>query len=188
MHSANLITGYTRTGKDTLKTDIDSGDFRWIVYSKQYSKFPLTPHTRRVALADELKNMYRNLHYPKLSLAELDSLKDDPKLNIRDGLIKLGALYRNIDINYWVDCAVSGVDEDISITDWRFPNELNRIKSLYNTTTIRVYRSEVAIPTSYSEVALDLYSTDFLCTSNEEDIYSAIQRFPQYKDYIRILN
>ena len=196
----NLITGYKRTGKDTLIKMLNGQEaFNWIVYVHPNSpnRFIIEPNDR-ISFADKLRqevNDILNIPDPIDYDAYKETIIRDGK-TYRDFLIEHAAKRRNEDVNYWLNKATDwdniNSNSKISITDWRYPNELeflNKLKHL-TVTTIRLYRSEVPIPPANvsSEHQLDDILTDFLFVSpNKGEFEKACLLFPQYKDYVSIV-
>lgn len=212
----NLITGYKRTGKDTLVKMLNGDEpFNWIIYksSSNFNEkhFVIEP-SERIGFADKLRSEVDTILNMDTTSIDYNVLKEliikDGK-TYRDFLIEHGALRRNEDINYWVSRAINWDNfsqqnkisersekynileksETISITDWRYPNELDYISQYknLNITTIRLYRSNIPVPPDdiISEHQLDNVSTDFLLVPNEEDFKKACKLFPQYNNYIK---
>ena len=192
-----LICGYKRTGKDTL-VKMCNGDeeFKWVVYKNPNSDdiFHIRP-TRRLAFAYKLRLEVSILLGIDESI-DYDTFKEvivkDGK-TYRDFLIEHAALRRSEDIDYWVRKAVDwdnlSSDDRISVTDWRYPNELDYIRQYehLNVTTVRVYRSDVPVPSDedISEHQLDNIITDFLLVTSDDEFEQACILFPQYKNYVR---
>lgn len=199
MKSVLMISGYKRTGKDTFF------DHEWQffhcknlgrrAYEKDsnlslewsHSSYSSSSSYNRVAFADKLKEICRDELYPSLTLEEMDILKDEGVVGtktIRDNLIEIASRYRSIDEDYWAKEAMRGrVDDDIYITDWRYPNEVDIVRRTHKVTTMRLFRSCISTPTSPSELALDEYKADILCVTSQQDFEECIRRLPQYTSY-----
>ena len=124
-----LISGYSRSGKDTfadgmLLPNLRNADF-----------------TYKVAFADQLKEIADEV----LGLANLrHSLKDtfyndNFKVKNRQVLVHLGVAMRSIDPNVWVDLAlrrsnfpsaIETAGANVIVTDWRYLNEYRRAAEL----------------------------------------------------------
>ena len=198
-----LVCGYKRTGKDYLfKMFNNEIDFNWVVYTKPNSdkEFGINDDNRinkdnrinRVGFADALREEVNNL-YDVRSDEDYDVLKE---MVIKDGrtyrdlLIEHAAFRRNQNIDYWISLASKDIisKNDVMITDWRYPNEVDYLLNLdLKITTIRVFRSEVPIPPveMISEHQLDDIVTDFLLVP-ENEFNKACEIFPQYKSYVRL--
>lgn len=188
-----LIAGYKRTGKDTLvKMFNQEQPFNWLVYSNGGDKFDPQP-ANRIGFADKLREEVDNILGINTENLDYDEFKEtivkDGK-TYRDFLIEHAAVRRNENIDYWVSIAFdwkSLTNDNICITDWRYPNELEYLKQFDNLTvrTIRLYRSEVPIPPPevISEHQLDDLLTDYLLVTSEDEFEKACSVFPQYKSY-----
>lgn len=155
-----MISGYRRTGKDTLYGQLNTGQClsdKWIVYANPNisdKQFPVVTYGKilRISFSDLLKKSVASM-IPGLenkTVEELDLIKEDriftDPWNIREGLVSLRDLYideakrkRDCNPDHWVklafDTAIkNGIDLDsqsIGITDFRYPNELTYLKRLY---------------------------------------------------------
>ena len=108
----NLITGYKRTGKDTLVKMLNGDEpFNWIIYKsstnlnekpKNEKHFVLEP-SERIGFADKLRLEVDTILNIDTTSIDYNSLKEliikDGK-TYRDFLIEHGALRRSEDINY----------------------------------------------------------------------------------------
>lgn len=191
-----LVSGYLRTGKDSLYLDFKgSRKFRWLIYRrpKITKQFIIDDTVQRVAFADSLKRETKR-QYPQLNLYN-DSSKDTPiqdlqGLTPRDLYIKIAKEKRDIDPDYWVKESHKNFPRgSVMVTDHRYPNEYEYLHRLYpDITTIRVFRKEVPIPpfTMTSEHQLDNFYTDFVLVSSEEDFVELTNILPQYSTYNRL--
>lgn len=121
-------------------------------------------------------------------------------VSARDCWIEMGDGMRLKDEDYWVNRVIEGMKETnghVVITDWRYPNEYNKICAVFPdtpVTTIRLFRSSVPIPDKHisSERSLDDFMTDILLLSDsgsssyENEFQEACKIFPQYKNYVTI--
>lgn len=191
-----LIGGYRRTGKDTLVRMLNGEEsFNWLVYknSDNKNKFQIN-RCKRIGFSDKLRQEVDDFLNISSNVSDYDTFKEtiikDSK-TYRDFLIEHAAYRRNQDINYWIKVATdwNNVKENeiISITDWRYPNEVNYLKSLgLNVITIRVFRSNVPIPSKdvTSEHQLDDILSDYLLVLSPEEFEKACKIFPQYSNYV----
>lgn len=121
-----LLAGKAGSGKDTVANHL----------VKNYS-------FKRFAFADTLKE-YTSKKYnvPLHILFTQEGKKQEIMVNnkmvtLRDLLIKDGAEKREENNNYWVDLVIEKIKsesltQDIVISDFRFPNEYNRIKEFFS--------------------------------------------------------
>lgn len=108
---------------------------------------------------------------------------------LRDYYIEEGARGRAIDPLYWVKSVLPfSLDEDVVVTDVRFPNELDYIER-FDCLTARLYRSQVPLPhpDDVTERGLDQAETDLLLVTSEAEFARALQLFPQYKQHRLVL-
>lgn len=200
-----LICGYRGTGKDTLcgqLLGIKEIEFNWTIYRPRNAKilFPSFSQgqVRRVAFADELRGqVMKKLQLPSTfdPQANKNSIIDGK--TFRQHLIERGMEARQEDPDYWCKLAFKAMvnDDQIVVTDWRFPNEKNYCDRQFpnSVVTIRVFRPEVPIPPENepSERSLDDIKTDFLLLASttglsEEELFTrAIEQFPQYRGYVK---
>lgn len=200
-----LICGYRRTGKDTVCASLlhSDGKYRWRIYkhpSSIHKYFDKSPNSSyfRTAFADALKIEASAEYGIPITVNDADKdtkqfvhYKTNETVSARDIYIEWGAFRRTQNIDYWCkmaldeNCAKGG---NCVVTDWRFCNESRYANDNFDVTTVRVYRSEVPEPAIdiQSEHDLDDYCTDFLLISDgvEGEFEKAVQRFPQYKDYV----
>lgn len=110
----------------------------------------------------------------------------------RDYCIQRAEEARDKNPNHWCAKVLSDVyeSENVLITDWRYPNELEYYTESQNIInkkiiTCRVYRSQVPIPDKEiaSEHSLDEFKTDYLLVTSEEEFTQAIKVFPLYTNY-----
>jgi len=193
-----LIAGYRRTGKDTLvKMFNGETPFNWIVYKHPGNdKRFVMKKVKRIGFADKLRVELDTILGTDESI-DYDTYKEiiikDGK-TYRDCLRDHAKIKRDQDINYWVRRATEWdkvySDDRIAVTDWRYINELEYISNFKNLeiTTIRLYRSEISIPSNdiTSEHQLDNILTDFLLVTSSEEFKKACELFPQYKEFIQI--
>ncbi len=193
-----LIAGYLRTGKDTLVKMFNGEEtFNWIVYKHpQNDKHFVMKKVKRVGFADKLRVELDTILGIDESI-DYDTYKEtiikDGK-TYRDFLREHAKLRRDEDVNYWVKRATEWdkicSDDKIAVTDWRYTNELEYISNFRNLelTTIRLYRSDIQIPSKdiISEHDLDNILTDFLLVTSSEEFEKACEVFTQYKGFIQI--
>ena len=186
-----MVCGYRGTGKDTLCRMMNREEpFEWAVYSDVQKTFDIIP-VKRVGFADNLKSEVNTI----LGNEWDDSQKDRPiggdqaSKTYRDVLIDHAAKRRDEDPEYWVKsaCNWETLDENIMITDWRYPNELKYLLGLnFLIRTIRVFRTEVPIPEEDVEHHLNAFMTEYLLvpsTDHKEEFRQAVVFFPQYKGH-----
>ena len=208
MH-AILITGWRRTGKDTLCSQLRNPSAvisdHWQIYRAPNStkEFPVpSDQVKRVALADILKEeVHAELEREGITIANPEEWKDKHLPNgkiLRDLYMQRGLQRRQEDIHYWCRQALakhidSGdyLHNTLCVTDFRFPDELeyfSKVEYIKNITTIRVYRSAVPVPPAdvASEHSVDALSPDFiLCAHGDEAQMKKV--FPQCRTYELII-
>lgn len=204
-----LLCGYRWSGKDTIFNVLAdksmSGRFVWRIY-KHPSRLDQTlecddsnsTQYHRIAFADTLKQeagieygIPRMIPDSEKDIKQFKHYKTGKSVSARDIYCEWGAIKRCQDPDYWCKMAFKSVpiDNDICciVTDWRFRNEEQFVtRSLTNVVTARVYRSEVTEPdiNISSEHDLDDYQTSLLLAPDDQDFDRAVNRFPQYRDYI----
>lgn len=185
-----LVCGYRRTGKDTLVKMFDSViPFNWIVYGTGDKNFQMVP-VEQISLAQNLRDEVNEKYDIKYDSNDYDEFKETlvhENKTYRDLLIEHAAYRRSQNIDYWVSKVSIESDQNFMISDWRYVNEMLYL-SPHNPITIRLFRSEVPIP-SYdiiSEHQLDNIVTDFLLVTSESEFDKACELFPQYKSYVRL--
>jgi len=202
-----LICGYARMGKDgVLNTLQGSGSYQYDVYTTgaQHQSALLLPGSwyHRVALADELKK--RVGFVLKLSLSELDRLKDKPLCHpymfkvtepyfptYRSVLIDYATRVRASDPDYWSRAAfnLSFRSDAINVvTDFRYPNELaffQREAQGRKVMTLRIHRPSVTIPDGdiESEHALDDLQPDLFLVPRDTHIEKLHAVYPYLIKY-----
>lgn len=205
-----IVAGYTKTGKDTLFSDIIAGvniGEKWAIYSRPTPQPPLefSREMIRLSSADALKREIRQEldididmeKYKETPLMDVPELVSNPKCqtkeSYRDKLIARAKQRRDEDPTYWIKSAMAYYDptKPHMITDWRYLNEYEHVATIVIPTSIRLFRSAVPIPPPRdviggdSEHALDNVLTDYLFVPSEQDFKCAVEAFPQYKDYVR---
>jgi hypothetical protein len=186
-----LITGYRRTGKDTLYTILTNhtSSHEWLVYSLNNSHLDKLMTAKQLSFAGELKKQVFEKHNVPLDIC--DHEKDikqfyNSTLSARDLYIQHGELMKIDNLHYWCDVLNSHIDpsKDYIITDLRFINEANYFKN-HDHLTIRIFRSSITIPDQNidSEHNLDHYLTDYLLVSTHDEFNEALKIFPQYHNY-----
>lgn len=185
-----FICGAAGTGKDTFYKDlyeystcngenkrIEHIEKRWNIPENFYDVLKQQVNYRRVAFADILKNIV----YDKYQLH--NNIDFDCRIE-KDRIMKLyDKSFRSLCIEYaeyckkhynkpyyWAEKTLEYVysiannkDYVWVVTDWRFKDEFNYIKSLnHNIKTIRVYRHNIIVSDNYTEHDLDGYDVDYL--------------------------
>lgn len=201
-----LISGYKRTGKDTLIDALLEGkvdSLGWKVYSLcgNYSKPSeiLLPGGHKDSFARRIKEILCEMfHVDDIML--IDRIKD---MNVKDAEKMIGCegILEGKTIRQWLidtatfckekygktyfsDIVYSRSQGITYICDFRFPEEYRQ-----DAITIRLFRSKIPITLDASEVALDGFRCDYLFCLNHEDFIVACSKFPQYKEYrTRILS
>ena len=200
MSQVILLCGYKRTGKDRLFTILSSTNtgFKWHIYkhSSNMSIFPSKDTSyRRTAFADALKqevyeeyDISPDVPDTEKEIKQFIHHKTGTLISSRDANIEWASIRRHQDPDNWCKKAFLFFNREIWIvSDWSFPNEEIYVKTTFsNVLTIRLYRSDVPEPdiNIESEHALDQHLTDFLLIPEYEEFNIAIQRFPQYIDYV----
>lgn len=128
-----LVTGYARTGKDTLGNAL----------------LELLPGSRKVAFADLLKNA-GNLFLERLDLhGRADLHRDADKARFREFLVAGGRMARALDPDVFANDAAHHARMNLQacrcvvIPDWRYPNELIAVQTIcspYQVVTVRLHR------------------------------------------------
>lgn len=201
-----LICGYTRSGKDTFARYLNSPEgkksFSWaIYYHPQSTTTTLTEKPGyRLAFADEVKKqVLAELNLP--SNYNIEKKKDEiipgTGKTFRSFCIEKGCGERKKDKYYWAKLAFNKMestkeDSILTITDWRFKEELTYAQEIGQVITMRVYRKDVPIPLLVNpdddpEHTLDEVSTDYLILpgeNHEEEFKSAQEHFPQYAGFV----
>jgi len=155
------LTGYAQSGKDTLAS----------ILVEKYGY-------KRIAFADAIRNFLYEINpmvscsptgYLKdlINLVGWDAAKQEPQ--VRRLLQDLGVAARNIiDSDIWVEVALKNIDPDdrVVITDVRFVNEAEHLRSLGGQLW-RVKRLGVeAVNSHISEHELDGYKVDQIFINN----------------------
>lgn len=202
-----LICGYRRTGKDKLYSILKGTDvserFQWRVYKNPANILVINKNLSsnkyaRISFADKLKleaseeyNIPKRIPDQDKDLKQFIHPQTKELVSARDIYIEWGSIRRTQDIDYWCKEACKGIDTKkmYLVTDWRFQNEAEFLCNNYqNSTTIRIYRSEVPEPdlNIESEHNLDNYCSDLLLLQddNPEEFAKALKRFPQYILYV----
>lgn len=110
---------------------------------------------------------------------------------LRTFMIEVGQTGRIIHPDYWsvkvADQIDSSSEENYIICDWRFPNEIQSIKSMGiegTVVSIRLFRKSVPVPTDEAERELDKFEADLvLIPPGPEEREALIQRLPIYSNY-----
>lgn len=206
-----MLCGYRRTGKDSLNQILnaeftDPTRFKWRVYRAPNSSIELQQNVRYEgkAFAFELKRESSEVYGIPAVVSDADKdvvqfqhYQTNKPVSARDIYIEWGALRRAQDPNYWCKKVCEKITGDIQtndvchiITDWRFGNEIQYVKSVFpSVIEIRIYRSEVPVPDSDipSEHDLDHYPTQLLLLRDDDhtsEFAKALVLFPQYQHYV----
>ncbi len=149
-----LVTGYARTGKDTLGAAL----------------LDYLPGSRKVAFADELKAA-GNLFLERLGLHGKADFNDEvTKIRFRRFLEEGGATARAIEPSVFADIAARAAYLDllsgrcVVMTDWRYRNELQAVQTIcapFRVITVRIRRQETG-PASDQE-ATSIREIEDLC-------------------------
>lgn len=201
-----LVCGYRRTGKDSFYS-IMSGQrldkrFKWKIYGKSLNVAPLVPINgcKQISFAEKLKQEASEIYGIPSFVSDDDKdikqfrhYKTGEIVSARDIYIEWGAIRRSQDPDYWCKTAFTQYNKSdtVIVTDWRFPNESKYIfDNFSNVTTLRLYRSDIQEPPIdvSSEHSLDNIITDLLLVRSDvlNEIDKAVEKFPQYKDYVEI--
>jgi len=186
-----FITGYKRSGKDTLYNRYP--DWSHVnIYVAHKTVLPdwlfeeKTPV--RLAFADKLKKQAREaLHLPE-SL-DIDAVKDTLKVDgktLREHMKEIAISHRVQNDQYYAQAVKDQITEEKTlymITDWRFKIEYDIIQPVL---TARIFRKEVPIPapSDKTEHELDTFKTDIVFVPHG-DWRACVRQFPQYRGYIR---
>ncbi len=161
-----LIAGKAGSGKDTVANHL--------VKNHSFKRF---------AFADTLKEYTSKKYNVPLELLFSQEGKkeeieiDNNKITLRNLLIKEGKEKREQDINYWVDLIIKKIEaepatQDIVISDFRFPNEYNRMQEFFSElSAVLVVRENGSEKIDdESETALNLFQFDRVIF-NDRTIY-----------------
>jgi hypothetical protein len=187
--SVVLLSGYRRHGKDTFFRHLAGEDnrFSYAPFDRDsvFFEFPRERY-KRLAFADVLK--WECAATLNMTLEEIELRKDEqipseikymfkcttPANNpptVRDVLIDHGAYCRSLNVNYFCEKVASQLKEDADcvtvITDFRYENEYNFLKSALDGTgrrvvAVSIFRYGVPIPDrkEVSEHQLDDFPFD----------------------------
>lgn len=200
--------GYRTHGKDTLFKQLNGISdilFNWTVYGRNVSTatpFTIRPNGyKRLAFADGVKEVIESDPEVQhvMTLFDLEGNKEMPfgesRRSFRDRCIDMGMKRRAEDPDYWIKRVLRQIQptDHVIITDCRFPNEVKSLRAFalergMDFTTCRVYHTDKPIPPAgiESEHSLDDTATDYLLVREPSDIISAVNLWPQYKDYVFI--
>jgi hypothetical protein len=156
----------------------------------------------RIAMASIVKEEIHAYFQIKFKSKELEELAKDNLLffdeekakykTLREYYIEHAMKMRYMDCDHWCKSAwlyllMNGDedDNDIIITDWRFPNEKIFFQNKGDALTYRIFREEADDENFFdsSEHSLDSESTDFLVVGKKSDVIKAKAKFPQYEGY-----
>lgn len=200
-----LLCGYRTTGKDTffqiLTKNPGFHTFRYKIFAHpnfKSSAFNTNLPYERLSFADNLKQEASieygiPAHIPDSDKDLKQFIHPTTKslISARDIYIEWADIRKSQDQDYWIKKAFDShkIGSSFIVTDWRYTNESFYVKQTFqNTITARIYRSNIIEPalSISSEHSLDFYQTDLLILSHdlEDDFEKAVQRFPQYKDFI----
>jgi hypothetical protein len=190
-----LLCGFKGTGKDTLCNSIISNCnvYNWKIYNDSGEEVTFSNNFQRVAFADKVKEEVYEIY----GIPTDDSTKDKKQYDYvdnkyipgttysaRDVYISLAMNRKKVDPLYWVKKAIEDIDasgSNIIVTDWRFPEEYEYLRSLdtFDVITIRLFRTSINVTNDPVENRLDNYKTDLYALSLESKS-DLIKRFPQY--------
>ena len=204
-----LVCGFRRTGKDTLLAQFNRDPNcpipfdNWEIRARPSQPyFLIVQPVKQVSFAQPLKDMViKKLGMPVDT--DIEAIKDQPLseefrqsyskgTTFRDVLIEVAKEGRLQDPDYWCKSAFApnlSSPIPIMVTDWRYPNEKDFVAKLAKVITIRVFRKEVPVPTTESEIQLNADQTDYILTpvSSDQSQWSrAIEVLPQYRHYIPV--
>ena len=156
----HLLTGYRHTGKNIFHLKCLEGlKHNMIVFGK--TNPVILPEGRRIQVSNTVKKI----------------LTED--FDIEE--------FRSRHPTKCVKAALLGVNmlEEVVITDWKYPDEKEYIKSLKfsEVVTWRLFCSTVPIPDDRTEHVLDTFPTEFLVVRDQEEFRKALEAFPQYENY-----
>lgn len=186
----------------------------YAVLSTKDNKFDLNKYydTSRISFADLLKEEVIEI-YSIPEIYNTDDSKDIPitefeidneldtkmkgmdlesPYSFRDFCIYHAKIRRDEDSEYWIKKSLVNFTDYCNnmVTDFRYPNEEQYLKSLedVNVITIRVFRSCIEIPPQnmISEHQLDDFTTDYVLVpykNTKHEIEKLKEKFPQYADY-----
>lgn len=185
-----MITGYKRTGKDTLAAQLNGTSripFNWKVYRHRFVDFPIDQvlgSGPRVAFADAIKKeAIEELNRAGIYF-DYEKYKDSYSFEYCGNPFTfrqfLQIKSQRNDPYHW--CKKVIIEPNSIITDWRSYHEYPYVAMFGPVITIRIFRSSVPIPsyTDISERSLDNEMTDYVLT---DDFNAFLRQFPQYEDY-----
>lgn len=216
-----MICGYKKTGKDTLaqylSEDIHNrwGSFIILANPRLDSVTPvwkyITPgHWRRDSFADEIRREIETC-YPAMVSAiriahghDYDRIKEikydcptDQSLHgksIRDLMLYIGRRTPDVNPDRWVEIVSDRIQESgkhTVISDFRFPNEYEFMKTRFSVTTVRIFRMDVEVPPMDhpAEHDLDNFPTDYVLVPLINwpfQVKRLLEVFPWTEQYVRI--
>lgn len=199
-----LITGYRGMGKDYLaRHGLDN--YVLLKHHKSQAKCDYHPDKfNLMKFATPLRKLLNGYFTPDvISPHSFEQRKDDiTYLNyegsLRTFFIEIARATRRVDQDFFakrLDMEIE--DENVVVTDWRYPNEYEYLKRHNDVTTIRVYREYdhhgrlMNLPSieDDSERSLDSFKTDFIAIPHKyyNDNYTGlIKKFPWVIKYKQI--
>lgn len=172
-----LISGKKGTGKDTFATFFRGTDFISIAFadalkSQLYAILnEILQVTPKINLGDMYNDKDKIINIP---------LADGNRYTIRYWLQQYGQYMKNIfGFNYWSDILINQIqnhiaNENVIVTDVRFPYEIDRLKEKMNEThnilMIRIHRNTWVEDLDISEIALNTYPNsnfNYIVDNNE---------------------
>lgn len=150
-----LVSGWIKSGKDTFANHLE----------KNYNY-------NHLAFADVLKKYVSHKYDVPLHLCYShegkDTLIKKVGMTVRQVLIKEGERMRQQDPYYWVNKISYVIQNNCVISDFRFPEEFQRLKELYKgeVYTVRIERPGITTITDKTEHMLDRFDFDFTILNN----------------------
>jgi hypothetical protein len=176
------VSGYARSGKDTVADHLaDKYSFSRISFAAPMKKamYILNP----IVSSDSIGNFrYKDL----VDVYGLDKAKEDnPEIRRLLQIFGTEVGRSMFGENFWVDLALKNVgSENIVVTDVRFKNEADKIRSLGGQIW-RVNRASVKPVTGHvSEIDLDDYNFDYVIDND----YSILEMYENIDGYMNATN
>jgi len=187
-----LITGYKRTGKDTLARHLSEGTYKqnYVVYGKDQmlSTLDYFRGANIYAFANGAKDVVSLMLGYSFPNDRKDELIPGESITYRQKCIQVAEDVKSRHgRDAWATVLSWKMTGDSIISDWRFPEE-RWFDYKQKVITMRVFRSEVPIPAldDGTEHAIDEYETDFFMLTSEADYEQACTLFPYLRSMKRL--
>jgi hypothetical protein len=172
------LNGAKGSGKDTVASILIEGyDFKRLAFADKLKESAAAIWNIHPSTWDGLKN----LEHSDVSIRIFGG-KIRAKVSVREFLQRYGTeAHRDVfGKDFWVDHALKGINpnDNIVITDCRFENEIERVKSLGGV-VVRIIRDELSLNDNHaSEVEPPPHLIDYYLDNNEtlEKLYSEVDK------------